>query len=45
MMKNIIFLLSPFTDEYITLEWAGDQTVDFSYGDGLLSTISAALNI
>ena len=25
--------------------WAGDQNVDFSYGDGLPSTIPAALNL
>ena len=25
--------------------WAGDQNVDFSYGDGLPSTVPAALNL
>ena len=25
--------------------WAGDQNVDFSYGDGLPSTIPSALNM
>ena len=26
-----------------TVAWAGDQNVDFSYGDGLFTTIPAAL--
>ena len=30
---------------YTTIMWAGDQNVDFSYGDGLASTIPAALNM
>ncbi|KAH3876631.1 hypothetical protein DPMN_000478 [Dreissena polymorpha] len=30
---------------YTTLMWAGDQNVDFSYADGLPSTIPAALNM
>jgi alpha-glucosidase len=25
--------------------WAGDQNVDFSYGDGLATTITAALSL
>ena len=33
------------TAKYTTLMWAGDQNVDFSYGDGLPSTIPAALNM
>ncbi|XP_060557161.1 sulfoquinovosidase-like [Ruditapes philippinarum] len=33
------------TSKYTTLMWAGDQNVDFSYGDGLPSTIPAALNM
>ncbi|XP_052779017.1 sulfoquinovosidase-like [Mya arenaria] len=31
--------------KYTTLMWAGDQNVDFSYADGLASTIPAALNM
>ncbi|KAL4227121.1 hypothetical protein ACF0H5_015094 [Mactra antiquata] len=31
--------------KYTTIMWAGDQNVDFSYGDGLPSTIPAALNL
>ena len=33
------------TGNYTTLMWAGDQNVDFSYGDGLPSTIPSALNM
>ena len=31
--------------KFTTLMWAGDQNVDFSYADGLPSTIPAALNM
>ncbi|XP_013409261.1 uncharacterized protein LOC106172883 [Lingula anatina] len=33
------------TAKYSTLMWAGDQNVDFSYADGLASTIPAALSM
>ncbi|XP_071178481.1 sulfoquinovosidase-like isoform X2 [Mytilus edulis] len=33
------------TSNYTTLMWAGDQNVDFSYGDGLPSTIIAATSM
>ncbi|ESO84316.1 hypothetical protein LOTGIDRAFT_196733 [Lottia gigantea] len=33
------------TGNYTTLMWAGDQNVDFSYGDGLASTIPASFNM
>ncbi|XP_050413831.1 sulfoquinovosidase isoform X1 [Patella vulgata] len=33
------------TGNYSTLMWAGDQDVDFTYADGLASTIPSALNM
>ena len=30
---------------YATMAWAGDQNMDFSYADGLASTIPAALSL
>ncbi|XP_055958322.1 sulfoquinovosidase [Patella vulgata] len=45
--KVVFFLRAGFsgTGKYSTLMWAGDQDVDFTYADGIASTIPAALNM
>lgn len=43
--NNIILVPWTGSGNYTTLMWAGDQNVDFSYADGLPSTIPAALNL
>ena len=30
---------------YTTVAWGGDQNMDFSYGDGMMSVIPAALSL
>ncbi|XP_076806660.1 sulfoquinovosidase-like [Clavelina lepadiformis] len=42
-----VFMRSGFgkSPGYTSIAWGGDQNVDFSYGDGLASTIPAALSL
>ena len=41
------FLLTGFgkSPGYTTVAWGGDQNVDFSYADGMMSVIPAALSL
>ena len=45
-VRNFLFLTGfGKSPGYTTVAWGGDQNVDFSYADGLMSVIPAALSM